>query len=123
MDEQAYDYPDAAEELCRRLLRGEADFGVLICGTGVGMAMAANRFRGIRAAAAWSPDVAKLTRQHNNANVLCLGARLIEPDLAMAILDAFLAEPASEESRHQRRVAKMDEIGDADPAHAIRSTS
>ncbi len=121
MDEQAYDYPDAAVELCERLLRGDADFGVLICGTGVGMAMAANRFKGIRAAPAWSPEVAKLSRQHNNANVLCLGARLIEPELATTIFDAFLAEPASEESRHQRRVAKMDQIGDADPAPAVRS--
>jgi len=121
MDEQAYDYPDAAAELCERLLRGEADFGVLICGTGVGMAMAANRFKGIRAAPAWNPEVAKLTRQHNNANVLCLGARLIEPEEATAIFDAFLAEPASEDSRHVRRVAKMDQIGDADPAPALRS--
>jgi len=120
MDEQPYDYPDAAAELCERLLRGEADFGVLICGTGVGMAIAANRFKGIRAAPVCNAEVAKLTRQHNHANVLCLGARLIDPDLAMEIFDAFLAEPSSDESRHQRRVAKMDEIGDADPTSTVR---
>jgi len=121
VDEQAYDYPDAAAALCERLLRGEADFGVLICGTGIGMAIAANRFKGIRAAPCWGIEVAKLARQHNHANVLCLGARLTEPDVATAICDAFLAEPASDEPRHQRRVAKMDEIGDAGPAPAIRT--
>lgn len=120
-DEQAYDYPDAAEELCERLLRGEADYGVLICGTGIGMSIAANRFKGIRAAVAWNPEVAKLTRQHNHANALCLGARLIEPDAAVAIFDAFVAEPSSDESRHQRRVAKMDEIGDAESTPAFTS--
>jgi ribose 5-phosphate isomerase B len=123
MDEQAYDYPDAAAELCERLLRGEADFGVLICGTGVGMGIAANRFKGIRAAPVCSAEVARLTRQHNHANVLCLGARLIDADLAMEIFDAFLAEPASDEARHQRRVAKMDEIGESDPAPVVRSRS
>lgn len=116
VDEQPYDYPDAAAELCQRLLRGEADFGVLICGTGVGMAISANRFKGIRAAQAWNVEVAKLARQHNHANVLCLGARVIPTEAALEIFDAFIHELGSDETRHQRRVAKMDEIGDAEPS-------
>lgn len=115
-DEQPFDYPDAAVDVAKRVTRGEVDFGVLICGTGIGMSIAANRFRGIRAAVAWNAHTAKLAREHNHANVLCLGARLIEPDKASVIFDAFISEPESKEARHVRRVVKMDEIGDADPA-------
>lgn len=121
-DDQPYDYPNAAAEVALRVQRGDADFGVLICGTGIGMSIAANRFRGVRAAVVWDERTAKLAREHNHANVLCLGARLIEPDLAIQLFDDFLAEPESKEPRHVRRVVKMDEIGDADPA-AVASKS
>src|SRR5687768_3090462 len=121
-DEQPYDYPDAAAEVAKRVQRGDVDFGVLICGTGIGMSIAANRFKGVRAAVVWSDMTAKLAREHNHANVLCLGARLIEPDRALQVFDAFLAEPESKEPRHVRRVDKMDEIGDADQA-AVASKS
>jgi ribose 5-phosphate isomerase B len=93
--EDAYDYPDAAIELSRRIERGDAEKGVLICGTGIGMAITANKFKGIRAAVCWSVESARLARQHNHANVLCLGARLIGPELALEILEAFLATDES----------------------------
>lgn len=111
-DESAYDYPDAAVELSRRLQRGDAKFGVLICGTGIGMAMTANKFKGIRAAVCCSVQAAKLAREHNHANVLCLGARTTTPDEALELLKAFLTEPESSEPRHVRRVEKIDARGD-----------
>ena len=110
--EDAYDYPDAAVELSRRIERGDAEKGVLICGTGIGMAIAANKFKGIRAAVCWSVESARLARQHNHANVLCLGARLIGPDLALEILETFLSTEESRETRHDRRVGKIDALGE-----------
>lgn len=110
--EDAYDYPDAAIELSRRIERGDAEKGVLICGTGIGMAITANKFKGIRAAVCWSVESARLARQHNHANVLCLGARLIGPELALEILEAFLATDESHETRHDRRVGKIDALGE-----------
>jgi ribose 5-phosphate isomerase B len=121
-DEQPFDYPDAAAEVARRVQAGEVDFGVLVCGTGIGMAIAANRFKGVRAANVWSEHTAKMAREHNHANVLCLGGRLVAPDDAVKIFDAFLVEPESKEARHARRVDKMDGIGDADEA-AVASKS
>jgi ribose 5-phosphate isomerase B len=80
------------------------------------MAIAANRFKGVRAAPCWSTEVAQLAREHNFANILCLGARLITPDDGVAIFDRFVSEPESSELRHQRRVKKMDSIGDTQVA-------
>lgn len=117
-DESAYDYPDAASEVAIRLQRGEADLGILVCGTGIGMAMTANKFKGIRAATCWSVDSAKLAREHNHANILCVGARLIEPDLALRILDSFLSTPPSDEERHVRRVGKIDALDGCEPSKA-----
>ncbi|MCW5946482.1 MAG: ribose 5-phosphate isomerase B [Fimbriimonadales bacterium] len=119
-DESAFDYPLAAAEVAKRVVKGEADMGVLICGTGIGMAIAANRFAGVRAANCWNEESAKLAREHNHANVLCLGARMIAPDQALSILKVFLAEAPSQEARHLRRVQKLDEIGEcagAPPAY------
>ena len=115
-DEHPYDYPDAAAEVARRVQQGSVDFGVLICGTGIGMSIAANRFKGVRAAVVCDERTAKLAREHNFANILCLGARLIKPDLASSIFDAFIAESSSSEPRHARRVEKIDEICDAEAA-------
>lgn len=117
-DESAYDYPDAAADVATRVQRGEADFGILVCGTGIGMAMTANKFKGIRAATCWSVESAKLAREHNHANILCIGARLIEPDLALQILDAFLETPPSDEERHVRRVGKIDALDGCEPSKA-----
>ncbi len=106
--EEAYDYPDAADEGCSIVLSGMAKFGVFVCGSGVGICMRANRFRGIRGAACTSVELARFARQHNHANVLCLGQRVTEPDIAMQIMVAFLTEPEDHAERHDRRVAKVD---------------
>lgn len=100
------DYPDFANRLAAALKDGQAKRGVLICGTGIGISMAANRHRHIRAALAHDVTSARLTRQHNNANVLCLGARLIGADVAKDCLKVFLTTDF-EGGRHENRVAKL----------------
>ena len=110
-DEGAFDYPDAALAVAEKVAAGDAPFGVLICGTGIGMAMTANKIPGIRAAVCWNVKSAELSREHNHANILCLGARLIPVEEALLILEAFLNAPPSEEPRHIRRVKKINEIG------------
>jgi ribose 5-phosphate isomerase B len=106
---ESVDYPDFANTLCKKLLtQGEGSLGILICGSGVGVSIAANRFHGIRAVLAESAETAKLGREHNHANVLCLGARFLNEAKALEIVRAFLlAEPDMGE-RHSRRVHKLD---------------
>lgn len=106
--EEPFDYPDAADEAVRLVLSGEARFGVLVCGTGIGICIRANRHKGIRGAPCCSVEAARLAREHNDANVLCLGARITPPELALDMLKTFLSEPASDVERHKRRVAKLD---------------
>jgi ribose 5-phosphate isomerase B len=112
--EESTDYPDWAAKVAAAVAAGEADRGLLVCGTGVGMAIAANRRRGVRAVPANDLFTARLAREHNDANVLALGARIVAPALAEAILDLFLATPFAG-GRHERRLAKIDEI-DRSPA-------
>jgi ribose 5-phosphate isomerase B len=100
------DYPDLAHAVCRAVQAGDADFGVLICGSGIGMSIAANRHRGIRCALVGEATSAGLCRAHNDANVIALGARLIGVDLALDILRVFLATPY-EGGRHDLRLAKL----------------
>ncbi|MBF0147598.1 MAG: ribose 5-phosphate isomerase B [Magnetococcales bacterium] len=104
------DYPAFAAELCRRIGRGEAQRGILLCGTGLGMSMAANRFKGIRAALCHDEFTARMSRQHNDANVLVIGGRVTGPGLAIAMIDVWLAEPF-EGGRHQRRIDALDTLG------------
>jgi ribose 5-phosphate isomerase B len=106
--QESCDYPEFAARVCRRVLELDA-FGILICGTGLGMSMAANRFPAIRAALCVNEFQARMARRHNNANVLCLGARVLGEDLAFAVLDAFLSA-GFEGGRHDRRVALLDDI-------------
>lgn len=101
------DYPDYAHALCRKILAGEADLGLLVCGTGLGMSMAANRHRGIRAAVCTDPFTARMAREHNDANVLCLGGRVVGPSLAWEIVRAFL-DGRFAGDRHARRIGKID---------------
>lgn len=101
------DYPDYAAKVCKAVMAGETELGILVCGTGQGMAMTANRFRDIRAAVCSEPFSARMARAHNNANVLCLGARVVGAGLAGEILDAFLST-AFEGGRHERRVHKIN---------------
>lgn len=100
------DYPDIAKEVCKGVTSGNCDKGILICGTGIGMSMAANKIKGIRAALCSDTYSARMTREHNDANVMAMGARVIGIDLACDIVKAFLtAEYAG--GRHETRVAKM----------------
>lgn len=101
------DYPDHAHAVANAIADGAADLGILICGSGNGVNMVANRHRGVRAALAWQPELAKLAREHNNANVLSLPARFITEQMATEIVDAFLAG-SFEGGRHQRRVDKIE---------------
>lgn len=105
---ESCDYPNIALELTRLVLAEDA-LGVLICGSGIGMSIIANRVPGIRAALCGNEHMARMSRRHNDANVLCLGERIIGPDLAAAILDAFL-DTSFEGGRHQRRVDLIDTL-------------
>jgi ribose 5-phosphate isomerase B len=102
------DYPDFAHDVAGRVERHEASRGVLLCGTGLGMSYAANRHHGVRAAVAWSPEVARLARQHNDANVLVLPARFVSGEEGVDIMKAWL-DTTFEGGRHGRRVAKIDQ--------------
>ena len=103
------DYPDFASAVGRRVSDGSADRGILICGTGMGMAIAANKIPGVRAAVCYDEKTARLSRQHNEANVLCLSGDLIDPPGNEAIANAWL-EAEFEGGRHARRVAKIGEL-------------
>jgi ribose 5-phosphate isomerase B len=100
------DYPDIAQEVARLVAEGEAERGLLICGTGLGMAMAAGKRPGIRAARCTDPYSAELSRRHNDANILCLGARITGHDMARKIVETWLDAPF-EGGRHARRVGKI----------------
>jgi ribose 5-phosphate isomerase B len=101
------DYPDFAHALARAIEQGELERGILVCGTGVGMSIAVNRHRGVRAVVCSEPFSARASRQHNDANVLCLGARVVGVGTALDIVDAFL-DAAFEGGRHAGRVAKIE---------------
>lgn len=107
--DEPVDYPDYAERVGRAVASGEAPFGVLICGTGLGMAIAANKVPGVRAIQASDPEMARMARLHNNANVLTLPGRFIGKEQAAEVLSAFLSTPF-EGGRHQRRVDKIGDI-------------
>jgi ribose 5-phosphate isomerase B len=103
------DYPDFAATVGREVAGGAFDRGILVCGSGIGMAMAANKVPGVRAAAVTDDAAARLSREHNDANVLALGGRLTTPDVARRLVDTFLDTPF-EGGRHQRRVDKMNAL-------------
>ncbi len=107
--ESSVDYPDYAEQVGRAVSAGDADFGVLVCGSGLGMAIAANKVPGVRAVQLMDTEMAKMARMHNNANVVTLAGRYTEPAQAEAILDTFLSTPF-ESGRHQMRVDKITAI-------------
>ena len=105
--DESVDYPDFAQAACRKVLAGEAERGILVCGSGVGMSMAANRFKGIRAVLCTDLYLARFSRLHNDANVLCLPGRLMGKGLAEEVVKTWMETPF-EGGRHQRRVEKMD---------------
>ena len=104
------DYPDYARTVGEAVARGEFERGILVCGTGQGMAITANKVRGIRAAACGDTYSARMSREHNNANVLCLGGRVVGLGLALDIVDIWLRTEFSDSPRHHRRVDKIAEV-------------
>ena len=105
--EASVDYADYAHPLAKRISEGEAERGILMCGTGLGMSYTANRYPHVRAAVAWTPEIAALAREHNDANVLVLPARFVGKDEGRAILKAWLDTPFAG-GRHARRVDKIE---------------
>ena len=104
---ESVDYPDFAHAVAQKVLEDGGSLGILICGTGNGMAITANKHAGIRAALCWAPEIAALAKQHNNANIIVLPARFIPSDEAIATLTAFF-EAEFEGGRHQRRIDKIN---------------
>ena len=107
--EESVDYPDIAKAVCDEITGGKAEKGILICGTGIGMSMAANKVNGIRAAAVSDHFSAKYTRLHNNANILCLGGRVIGIGTALELADLFV-DTEYEGGRHQKRIDMITDI-------------
>ena len=106
---ESVDYPDFAQAVARDILEKRADLGLLVCGSGIGISIAANRFKGIRAALVTNEDYARLSRQHNNANIIALGGRFTSYEDAEKWLKIFLSTPF-EGGRHERRIEKIDNI-------------
>ena len=104
------DYPEKAAEVARYLRDGNAERGILICGTGVGISLAANKVKGIRCALCSDPLSAKMTRLHNDANMLAMGAGIVGENLALEIVETFLNTPFSGEERHSRRISLIEEV-------------
>lgn len=107
-NEDSVDYPDFADLVAQKLSHHPSYYGLLVCGSGQGMAIRANRYPHIRAALCWNGETAKLARAHNNANVLCLGGRMLEAEAAFEIIKTFL-ETGFEGGRHERRVGKLSQ--------------
>jgi len=103
------DYPDFAQPVAREVVKSRADYGILVCSTGIGMAIAANKVHGVRAVPAQSEDEVRLTREHNDANVLTLGAKYLDEDRAAALIHTFL-ETEFIGGRHARRIAKIAQL-------------
>lgn len=108
-DEASCDYPVYAKAVAKAILDGECELGILICGTGIGISITANKVAGIRAALCTDCFSAEATRQHNNANILCLGGRVVGSGLACKIVDTFLDTPFSNDERHIRRIHLIEE--------------
>ena len=106
---KSVDYPVYAQKVGKAIQSGECEKGILICGTGIGISIAANKMKGIRAALCTDCFCAEATRQHNNANVLALGGRVVGPGLAVKIVDTFLNTEFSNEERHQRRIDQIED--------------
>jgi ribose 5-phosphate isomerase B len=104
------DYPDYAKAVAEAILHGKAELGILVCGSGIGASIAANKFPGIRAALCHDTYSARQSREDDDANILCLGARVIGPALALEVIRTFLASRFSEAERHRRRLAKIAEF-------------
>lgn len=108
-DGNSCDYPVIARALCQKITDGTCELGILLCGTGIGMSITANKIKGIRAALCGDCFSAQATREHNNANVLCMGARVTGTGLALKIADIFIDTPFSNDERHIRRISQIED--------------
>lgn len=108
-DENSCDYPQYAKAVANAIVSGECEKGILVCGTGIGISIAANKVKGIRAAVCTDCFTAEATRQHNDANVLALGGRVVGAGLALKIVDTFLNTEFSNDERHIRRIAQIED--------------
>ena len=108
-EQVSVDYPDIAKKVCESIIKGETERGILVCGTGIGMSIAANKYKGIRAAACSEHFSAKYTRLHNNSNILCLGGRVVGVGTAIELAELFV-NTEFEGGRHQNRIDKIAEI-------------
>lgn len=108
-DESPVDYPVYGKMAARAVASGECEKGILICGTGIGISIAANKVRGVRAAHCSDALSAKLTRLHNDANVIAFGARIVGPETALSIVEAFLTTEFSGKERHQKRIDQLED--------------
>ena len=106
---ESVDYPDIAEKVCADVTSGKADLGIVLCGTGIGISIAANKVKGIRCALCGDSLSAEMTRRHNDANILAMGARVLGPGLALKIVDTFL-NTEFEGGRHARRIALISDM-------------
>lgn len=106
--EESCDYPDIAHKMTNAIIDKSVDMGILICGTGIGISIAANRVKGIRAAILYNEDVARLTREHNNANIAVFGGRMQKFEDVVKYFDIFRTTKFSQENRHQRRIDELD---------------
>lgn len=102
------DYPDIAHEVGEKVRENQGARGILVCGTGVGMCMAANKIPGVRATVCESVQTAEMSRRHNDANILCLGGRVLKPEAALNMVNIFMKTPFENEERHARRIKKID---------------
>ena len=105
---ESVDYPDYASIIAKEIQSEKGDLGILICGTGNGVCMTANKFKGIRAVICWNEEIAKLAKQHNNANIICMPSRFIKVEEAIKIIESFILEKF-EGGRHERRINKINE--------------
>ncbi len=108
--EESVDYPEFAHKVGNAIVSGECELGILICGTGIGMSIAANKINGIRASVCNDCYTAELTREHNDANILAMGARVIGVGVALKVVDTFLDTPFSNDERHLRRIAQIERV-------------
>ena len=109
---ESVDYPIYARKVTTAIISGACDRGILICGTGIGISITANKVPGIRAALCTDCFSAEATRQHNDANILCMGGRVVGPGVALKIVDTFLDTPFSEDERHKRRIHLIENPGE-----------
>ena len=108
-DKSSCDYPDFAKQAAKAVAEGSCERGILVCTTGIGISIAANKVKGVRCALCTDPYMAKMTRLHNDANMLALGQSIVGKNLALEIVDTFLDTAFSEEEKHKRRIAKLED--------------